>query len=387
MGTRIRENLLRLGMKLLCRFDRRHPDPALLGTSAIQRILAVSSTAIGDALLSTPALRSLRLAYPKARISLLLNVAYTDLLASNPDIDEIIPYYGGYRRFWRLTWQLKQKHFDLVAILHGNEPQATPLAYLSGAPFRYKLPNDNQFRFLLTNREPIYRWEDFQHGIDQRLAVAKLAGGAPTDRRMTLPVRPEDRAAVAERLQAQGIADTSVLVGLQTGASTVSRRWSPERFAELGRRLLAERPGVHLVLTGSPGERLLAAEVARLIDSPRVWNAAGQFPLGLLPALFSRLATLVTGDTGPMHLAVAVGTPVVALFAVSDWRRSGPASDLDKHVVIQKWRTCDPCLSKRCPYARPLCMANISVDEVATAVNGRLEGLPGSVTEEKGAPI
>lgn len=385
MGTRIRENLLYGLLRCLRGFDRREPDTAMLGTPAIKRILAVSSTAIGDTLLSTPGFRSLRLAYPGARICLLVNAAYTKLFTTNPDVDELIPYHGGYRRFFRLALALRRRHFDLAVIFHGNEPQATPLAYLSGAPFRFKLPNDSRFRFLLTNREKVGRWEDLGHGIDQRLAVAALAGGAPTDRHMTLPVRPEDKAAVERLLTEAGVVTGAPLIGFQTGASTVSRRWAPENFAELGRRLLAAYPAARIVLTGSPAERALAEEVAAQIDSPRVWVAAGQVPLELLPAFFSRLGTLVTGDTGPMHLAVAVSTPVVALFAVSDWRRSGPGHDLERHVVIQKWRTCDPCLSKRCPYARPLCMANISVDEVEAAVRGRLAGAPGGVMDAREA--
>lgn len=87
----------------------------------------------------------------------------------------------------------------------------------------------------------------------------------------------------------------------------------------------------------------------------------------------ARMSALVTPDTGALHLAVAVGTPVIALFAVSDWRRSGPAVALEKHTVIQKWRTCEPCLSKRCPYPEPPCMDLISVDEVETACRQRLD--------------
>src|ERR1035437_2528532 len=148
MGTHIRESLLRTALRFVHARDKRQPDPARLGTDAIASILAISSTAIGDTLLSTPALRSLRLAYPQARISLLLNHNYVPLFANNPDIDEIIPYVGGYRRFFRLVGELRQRRFDLALILHGNEPQATPLAYLSGADFRFKLPNDNDFSFL-----------------------------------------------------------------------------------------------------------------------------------------------------------------------------------------------------------------------------------------------
>lgn len=387
MGLHIRKSLLHGALRLIHAADQRQPDPARLGTSAIQRILAISCTAIGDTLLSTPALRSLRLAYPKARISLLLNRNYVTLFANNPDVDEIIPYAGGYRRFFRLAWSLNRRNFDLALVLHGNEPQATPLAYLSGADFRFKLPNDNDFRFLLSNAEPVRRWSDFAHGIDQRLAVAALAGGAPTDRSMTLMATPAATARLNERLAAHGIPPNARLIGFQAGASTVSRRWSADRFIELGKRLLARQPDVWIVLTGAANERPLAEKIAASISNAHVWIAAGEPSLAELPALMQRLEVLLTGDTGPMHMAIAVGTTVVALFAVSDWRRSGPASDLTKHVVIQKWITCDPCLSKRCPYAEPLCMANITVDEVEQAIVGRLNGAPGEILETSGQAL
>lgn len=387
MGLHIRKSLLQGALRLIHAADLRQPDPARLGTSAIKRILAISCTAIGDTLLSTPALRSLRLAYPNAQISLLLNRNYVTLFANNPDVDEIIPYAGGYRRFFRLAWSLNRRRFDLSLVFHGNEPQATPLAYLSGADFRFKLPNDNDFRFLLSNAEPVRRWSDFAHGIDQRLAVAALAGGAPTDRSMTLMTTSAATARLNERIAACGIPPNARLIGFQAGASTVSRRWSADRFIELGKRLLACQPEAWIVLTGAANERPLAEKIAAGIGNPRVWIAAGEPSLAELPALMQRLEVLLTGDTGPMHMAIAVGTPVVALFAVSDWRRSGPASDLKKHVVIQKWITCDPCLSKRCPYAEPLCMANITVDEVERAIVGRLNGAPGKILETSGQAL
>jgi len=374
MALRLREKLLYGALRVAHAFAQRAPNPAELGTPAIRHILAVSATAIGDTLLSTPALRSLRIAYPDARVALLINAAYVDLFRDLPHVDELIPYHGGWRRFLRLARALRAHRFDLACILHGNEPQATPLAWLSGARFIFKLPNTSRFRFLLTNAEPVLGWDDFEHGIDQRLAVARLASGATTDRRMELPVADDARRQIARLLTNRDITADTPLIALQTGASTASRRWAPARFAELARRLLAERPQLCIVLTGSPAERPLAVRIATELNDTRVWNAAGELPLPLLPALVERCALMVSGDTGPMHLAVTVGTPVVALFAVSDWRRSGPAYDLDRHIVIQKWRTCDPCLSKNCPYVEPICMENIAVDEVFAAVTGILDG-------------
>lgn len=369
MRLRPGENLLALLLRVLHACDRRRPDAAELGTPSIRRILAVSNTAIGDTLLSTPGLRSLRLAYPQSHIALLVNGAYRELFAGNPDVDEIVAGRGDWRGFWSRVLELRRRRFDLACIFHGNEPQATPMCYLAGARFIFKLPNANRFRYLLSNREPVLRWEDFGHGIDQRLAVAALAGGAQTDRRMTLSVADASRDALTQWLAARGIDAGTRVIGFQPGASTRSRRWAPSRFVTLGRALLAAHADARIVITGSPAEAALARQIARDIADARVLVSAGELQLPLLPALLARCALLVTGDTGPMHVAVAVGTPVVALFAVADWRRSGPGYDLDRHIVIQRGRTCDPCYSKNCPYDEPVCMEQIDVAEVRDAVD------------------
>jgi hypothetical protein len=141
MGTRLREHALKLAMRLAKRLDRRQPDPAELGSATIQHILVVSCTAIGDTLMSTPAIRSLRLAYPHAHLTLLIHPAYRELFASLPGVNAMLGYRGGWKGFVRLALTLHRQSFDLAVILHGNEPQATPLAYLSGARWIFKLPN------------------------------------------------------------------------------------------------------------------------------------------------------------------------------------------------------------------------------------------------------
>lgn len=372
MRIALGEPLLRIWLRLCHRLDRRTRDQSDLGAARqageIRRILLVSCTALGDTLLSSPAFASIRLAYPLAHITLLGNEPYRVLFEGHPALDEFIAYDGSWRRFLPILARLRVLPYDLACILHGNEPQITPLAYLAGIRFIFKLPNQSRYAFLLSNPVPSKGWDDYGHGIEQRLEVATLAGGVSVSRTMTLVERAEDAAEVAALLQGKGI-DGLRLIALQPGASTLSRRWAPDRFIALGKRLQQSFPDAALVVTGSPGEAPLCRRVAEGIGG-RTWTSAGEVPLKLLPALFRRCSALVTGDTGPMHLAVAVSTPVIALFAVSDYRRSGPAYDLARHVVIQKWRTCDPCLSKRCPYAEPICMENISVDEVFSALAG-----------------
>ncbi|MEO1766413.1 glycosyltransferase family 9 protein [Thiobacter aerophilum] len=286
-------------------------------------------------------------------------------------MDELFPFDNRWAGFFAAAKRLRG--YDLAVILHGNEPQATPLAYLSGARYIFKLPNDNEWNFLLTNQTPRLGWQEMGHGLDQRLEVVRLAGApGPFDRRMIVPRHEDGERLVEERLQRLGWQHAR-LVALQPGASTNSRRWPAGRFVEAAQRLLVANGALKFVITGSPRERELCMRIAEAINASSAtkrllaWVSAGDLPLRALPALLNRAQVLITGDTGPMHLAVAVGTPVVALFAVSNPARSGPAYDLGRHVVIRKWRTCDPCLSKRCPYAEPLCMNNIQVDEVVTA--------------------
>ncbi|PKO90305.1 MAG: glycosyltransferase family 9 protein [Betaproteobacteria bacterium HGW-Betaproteobacteria-10] len=374
MRLRLREPLLYRWLCIKRALDQRLRPADELGTPAIRRILAISCTALGDTLLSTPGLRALRQTYPQAHITLLVHPALQALFAGLAEVDELIPYDGKWRSFGRVARQLK--NFDLAAIFHGNEPQATPLAYLSGARYVFKLPNNNRWNFLLSNREPVLGWDDLGHGIAQRLAVARLAGATGEfSSRMIVPLPAAGVEALDQALCERGW-QTANIVAFQPGASTMSRRWPRSRFIAAAVRLAQAHPELRFVITGSPAEAALCQEIAAGIEAAaplpgetRAWASAGQLPLVALPALLKRCRLLVTGDTGPMHLAVTVETPVVALFAVSDPARSGPGYDPERHIVIRKWRTCDPCFSKNCPYAEPICMDNISVDEVIAAVD------------------
>jgi ADP-heptose:LPS heptosyltransferase len=363
------EHLLWLALKLAKRFDRRPADVRYFDPAKVSRILVVSSTALGDAVLSTAGIRALRQRYPQAIIVGLFHRKYIELFAQHPDMDAVIAYHGGYRRFWRTIRELRRHHFDVAAIFHGNEPQATPMAYLAGIPYIFKLPNTSVFRFLLANADPVLTWKDFQHGLSQRRKVAELAGATLGEARMTIPITPAGRAVAESFLKEQGVKAEEKLVGLQLGASSRSRMWPAERFVALARQLLDVLPAARIVLTGSPEERPYCQSVAQQIGHGAI-NAAGALPLSALPALVGRMNVLVTGDTGTLHLAIAVGTPTVSLFAVSDPAKSGPAYDLHKHLVVRT--TCDaPGITTKSD--DQTCISRISVAEVVQAVTNLLK--------------
>ncbi|ACI21547.1 glycosyltransferase family 9 protein [Thermodesulfovibrio yellowstonii] len=361
MKLRIRENLLYFLLKIIKKLDQRQTELKYFNPDEVRNILVVSSTAIGDTLMSTPAIRAIREKYPKAKIIAHFNVKNMELFENNPHIDGIIPYYRGWKKFFKTIREFRKHKFDVAVILHGNEPQATPMAYLGEARFIVKVPNSNRFKFLLSNSNELYTWDDFTHGVEARLKSAELIGCNIRDKRMVLPIQNEGEDFVKKFLKQNNIDENNTIIGFQVGASTVSRMWLPERFIELGKKLIQLDSKIKIIITGSPSEYSYCQKIAQSIGKGAVVSA-GKIPLKYLPSLIKKLRVLVTGDTGIMHMAIALGTPIIGLFAVSDPNRSGAYYDLDKHFIIKKDRTCEPCISKKCKY--PVCMESISVEEV-----------------------
>jgi len=373
MKIRPLENALYYLLKVLNARDRRERGLGAIEGAEVKNILIISSTAIGDTLLSTPAIRAVRKHFPNERIVALLNKDNMELFANNPNIDFVVPYHGGWKKFFSTVTELRSYNFDMVLILHGNEPQATPLAYLTGARFIIKLPNVSKFSFLLSNRTPVLGWKDLGHGIEARLQAASLAGCKADGLEMELPLDKGYDEGVTAFMEKEGLVgqegEEKILVGFNPGASTLSRMWFPERFIELAKRLAAEEPNLKIILTGSPQEAQLCQKIAHGVSEETGTKAVvtvNKLSLSENAVIIDKLSAFVTGDTGPMHIAYALKTPVVALYAVSEPEKTGPLTDRGLHRVIKKPRTCAPCLSKKCGYQE--CMEQISVDEVFEAV-------------------
>jgi lipopolysaccharide heptosyltransferase II len=341
-------------------------DPA-----AVRRILVVSSTAIGDTLFATPAWRALRQRYPQARIVGHIRETVQPLFLDNPHLDAIIPFAGGYHRFLRTVRALRQERFDLALIFHGMGPQAIPMAVLSGAPFVIRIPNSSEYGYLLSNAERVPENLPFpgEHAIQARLRIAGMVDAASDDIRMVLPVAPEDREAARAVLTSAGVDPGALLVGVVPGAAARFKRWPAGRFAAAVARLLEARAGWRVVVLGSAKERRLAEEVARGIG-PTAVNLAGRVALRTLRGLIGSLRLLVTNDTGPLHVAIAVGTPTVSVFGATDSRGTGPLQDLDRHAVIQRVL---PAWTERNIQRRSSApMLGIPVDEVVASARDLL---------------
>ena len=356
-GTALLYGLLRIVQRL----DRRARDVSDFDPEKIQRILLVSTTALGDTVMSTAGMHAVRVRYPRAYIAGLLHPVNGKILKYSRNLDARIEYSGRYRDFLPVVGRLRRMNFDVALILHGNEPQITPLLYLAGIPFIFKLPNVSKYSFLLSNREPKLDKSQIKHALRRRMHITELIGASASEARMRLDIPEEQREAMNSLLSRIGVDRQAPLIGFQAGASSRERFWPASRFSELGRALCERYPTSRIILTGSPAESRLCAEIAHAIG-PAAISLAGRLELETLPALIARMSVLVTGDTGTMHIAIATRTPSVCLFGASSPADTGPTYDLERHLVIAKqWDA-----ETRSTVEEP--MARIGVDEVLSSI-------------------
>lgn len=352
-------------LRLMRFFDKHKKQTAVFDTSKINNILVISNTAIGDTLFSTPAIKAIRERYQDAKIIACFSVKNMELFDNNPHIDGIIPYYGGYKKFIKTIRSFRKHHFDLVLILHGNEPQATPLAYFSKAPFIFKVPRTKKYAFLLNNDTDGFGdkspWQ--HHAIDVRMKTISFANCSYKSKEMEIVLKDEAISVVDNMLEQMGtVKDKTMLVGLQCGAANKYKIWPKENFILLGRRIIELNPQkIRIILIGSKKEKKYCKQIADTIGENAV-SLAGKLSLSEIAALIKRFHFLVTNDTGPLHMAVALKTKTISLFCpTNDWG-VGPIYDLPLHSVISAKRPCDPCVTKKCKI--PFCMSSICVDEV-----------------------
>ncbi len=336
----------------------------------ISRILLINTTAIGDTVMSTPAIRAIRMAFPKASIASLVSRRAKPVLEANPYLDELIEYPGKFKRPFRLVHELRHRIFDLVVVLHGNDPDIAPLAYLTGARYRIGWA-ESQLAFLFTHT--VARPSPPPPFIVQRLALAALAGAEHNDLRMEWFVTPEEEAWTQEFLEGQGIGPQDLLVGFGPGGSRPSRWWRPESFARVG-DVLTEAHRARVFIFGDGREKGLAQAIAqRMHQRPLV--VAGQISLRRAAALLKRCRLLISTDSGLLHIARALEVPVVALFGPEDPEWTGPWPESSQARVI---RSPHPCLCPRrvkvCPRGASSCMAGIQVEEVLRAGQALLAG-------------
>ncbi len=320
------------------------------------RILIVSTTGLGDSLWGTPAARALRKKYPKGHITLLTSPIGEALFRNNPNLDEIfIVKNPTLFSSLKLLPTLRKRKFDTAYIFHLSQRPILPIVSLAGPSKIVGTVGINKgLDHLLT--DPIKLTHI--HEIERRL---KISGCENSPAQMELFLTEEENHACFSYLPSH-----SLLIGMHPGAKDKFKQWNPKHFIELGRKLTREK-GATLIITGDKSEAPLASEIAAHI--PGAVSVAGKLPVRITAALIEKLDLFITNDTGPMHIAFAMGTPTVAFFSPTDPTLCGPYK-ISHGEVIQKPRSCTPCIRKKC--LSPFCMEQISPSAAYEVIDAHL---------------
>ncbi len=324
-----------------------------------QSILIVSTTAIGDTLWGTPAIRALRRTYPSSYIAALTSPVGHEVLRRSKHLDEIFVLEKPLAwSAFKLIPALRKRTFDTIFLFHSSQRVTLPLCALTGAPRIIGTAGQHKgLDDLLTHALPYKE----QHEIARRLELTKLLSAHIGDYALEFPLSREEEREAAHFTQQRKIPSHIPLIGLHPGAQKRFKQWPPECFIELGRRLY-QHMGCQIIVSGDRSEAMLAHEIASQI--PGAIPLAGEMSLGGFSALLKRYSLFVSNDTGPMHLAFAMRTPTVALFGPTNPAFCGPYHA--QHVrVLSVAKTCRPCLKKEC--AEPFCLLQISPDAVYQA--------------------
>ncbi len=338
-------------------------------------ILIVKLSAVGDVIHTLPSLAALRKLYPEAHITWVIEEASSDLIMDHPYLDSVII---SRRKQWirdlkqgninkplhemrAFIKTVRARPYDLVIDFHGLLKSAVIVLMSSG---RRKVGYDSMQELsglFLNEKIP----EDMEkHAVDRYLDFLHHLGAEVREREFMIPIGKENRNRIEELLQINGINKNEPFVTVSPVALWKTKLWEDEKFARLCDRIMADL-NVRIILTGSSEEEL--AHIQSLMKTSAI-NLGGKTTLRDLAYLYQLSSLLITTDSGPMHLAAAVGTPVVALFGPTDPGRTGPYGE--GHQVIRKDLPCSPCFLKKCDTKR--CMRDITVEEVFQSVKEKL---------------
>ncbi|HUP05522.1 MAG TPA: glycosyltransferase family 9 protein [Caldimonas sp.] len=353
------------------------PSPARTWRDA-RRLLAVRLDNLGDVLMTSPALAALRESLPEAHLTLLASPGGAALAPHLPMVEDVIAY----RAPWvaqpglaqpsvgaedrALVERLASGRFDAAVVFTTCTQSPLPAALvcaLAGIPERLAHCRENPYGLLTTwVRETDVVAPGMRHEVERQLQLVARVGCTTADERLRLVLRPEDLVRLAQACDGTGFGPGRPYIVVHPGASAPSRRWPAERFGAAAAQL-AHATGRTVVFTGGADEQALVAAARDACRAPS-WSFAGRLELGAFAALISGADLLLTNNSGPVHIAAALGTPVVDCYALTNpqhepWR---VASRVLSHEV-----PCRDCLKSICPQGHHGCLLGVTTECVVEA--------------------
>ncbi|SJZ46905.1 glycosyltransferase N-terminal domain-containing protein [Selenihalanaerobacter shriftii] len=337
-----------------------------------KKILIVRLSAIGDVIHALPVARAMRKSYPNSEISWIVEEKAKDLVMDNPNLDRIIllPKAEWKNNFKENKWEalkeaksffddLNEYDFDITLDVHGLFKSGLT-TYLSGASQRIGPKNGREGSTIFYNQKVELPKEEI-HQIDRNLYLAQGIGAESEEVGFDISISKENEKRIDELFTELSINVDKILIAINPFTSWTSKNWLPERFAHLADKLITELD-CEVIMTGGPGDRDGVDDIINLMEEDAgIYNLAGKTNLKELAELYNRVQLFIGGDTGPMHLAVAMSTQVIALMGPTTPTTHGPYGK--QHKVIQPDIDCKECWDRVCKQEH-ICMDKITVDEV-----------------------
>jgi lipopolysaccharide heptosyltransferase II len=358
----------------------------------VQSVVLIRLDNLGDVLVTTPAIHAVRVSLPQAHLTLLASPVGAQVGRLNPDIDDVIVYEAPWMDPWSTLPQLPEREQQMIALLktrsfdgaiiftsyHQSSLPAAYLCYLAGIPLRVAASIDGPGSLLTTrHKHPERMMHEVERGLD--LVGALGITTDETDLVLSVPLQVQDE--ISLLLSQRAVNPEKPLVVIHPGCSMPARTYPWELFAEVADRLI-EQLDVAVVLTGADAERDLVEQIQTHM-SQRAVSVAGDLSFAAFCGLIETADLTITNNTGPMHLAAALKTPVIALFALTNppeqW---GPWHV--KHLQLYHDVPCRICYQRVCPYSHE-CLRLVTPSMVVSAAatmlveTGRIDHRPGEL--------
>ena len=343
------------------------------------KILVIKPSSMGDVVHAFPAVRLLRRKFPKAHIAWVVNDMYADLVERCPDVDETVLFKRkrwGRPRYWfeavSFVRELRQQHFDIAIDFQGLL-RSSLIAFFSGARRRIGFRHAREGASLLYT-EKVLEPANVKHALDKNVILVRSSFGISAALERPQLVSDPDEAHQAHLLLANGNHITGPILVVAPVSRWASKTWPPDFFVTVLNHLYRKAPDTLVWLAGTEQERTVGDYISANCQGGRPLNLMGKASFGVLIELLRQSHAILTNDSGPMHLAAALGLPVTALFGPTDPELTGPHGD--GHTVFKGFCAEGPCFLKDCPFEEPGCWRNINATEVSECLVAYLQEKP-----------
>lgn len=332
--------------------------------SKVQRLLVIKLRAVGDVVLSTVVLPNLRVAFSKAQLDFLTERGCRDVLDGNPAIDNVVLFTKRGTNGVRMPLEIRRRRYDLVIDLFGN-PRSALMTFASGA--KYRVGYDFRGRSYAYNLLVKPRGAEV-HNVEFNLDALRRIGVPIVTTSLLFPLSSSD-VAFADNVAAELQLTDAVIIGINPGTNRPTERWPAEKFSELG-KLASKQLNARVLVFWGPGERALAENIVSAIGQRA--SIAPPTTLKQLGALFRKCSVVVSNDSGPMHIAAAVGVPTVGIFGPVNPRLQGPYGERTASVTNHRLNCLGCNYDKHCPIGN-MCMTELEAKTVLAAVERLLD--------------